>query len=126
MKRDKVCCGKECDKVLTMKLNRSGKMVSNFQIDHIKPISADGTNEDSNLQCLCKECHGDKTAEEEHFSNFTTYSSFNKTTEELINSDFNKHYAFVERLVEYEATSASPLDFGLENVTLTIPETGPN
>ena len=32
-----------------------------FEIDHIKPLSANGTNHIDNLQPLCKSCHKQKT-----------------------------------------------------------------
>jgi 5-methylcytosine-specific restriction protein A len=35
-------------------------------VDHITPRSQGGTDEDSNLQTLCKRCHGTKTAHEAH------------------------------------------------------------
>lgn len=35
-----------------------------FDIDHIVPLNEGGTNEISNLQCLCKDCHIDKSAKE--------------------------------------------------------------
>ena len=36
-----------------------------FDIDHILPIAIGGTNNISNLQILCKACHGDKTRSEQ-------------------------------------------------------------
>ena len=84
------CC-EECDKTLTM---------SNFQIDHIHPLSAGGTNDENNLQALCKECHFDKTQSEkdnnEHIMLSPTYSSFNESMTEIFNSPLNQHLAFVE------------------------------
>jgi 5-methylcytosine-specific restriction protein A len=35
-------------------------------VDHITPRFQGGTDEDSNLQTLCKRCHGTKTAHEGH------------------------------------------------------------
>lgn len=34
------------------------------EIDHIKPLSAGGSNDRSNLQGLCKPCHEEKSARE--------------------------------------------------------------
>ena len=41
---NKKCCNKECQKELNIK---------KFEIDHIIPLSAGGTNDNSNLQILC-------------------------------------------------------------------------
>jgi 5-methylcytosine-specific restriction endonuclease McrA len=87
----KVCNNKEC----RIKLNND-----NFEIDHIIPLSqgikAGGTNEEINLQCLCKPCHFDKTQEEEHEVKQTTYSCLNQDTENLFNSEHCKRLAFTE------------------------------
>lgn len=32
--------------------------------DHITPLSKGGTDEDSNIRCLCKSCHDARTAEQ--------------------------------------------------------------
>jgi GTPase SAR1 family protein len=81
----------DCGKTLTM---------SNFEIDHIHPLSAGGTNEPENLQALCKECHFDKTQLEkdnnEHIKLSSTYSSFSESVTEIFNSPLNQHLAFVE------------------------------
>ena len=80
-----------CEKVLT---------ISNFQIDHIHPLSSGGTNDENNLQALCKECHFDKTQSEkdnnEHVMISPTYSSFSETVTEIFKSPLNQHLAFVE------------------------------
>ena len=34
------------------------------QIDHIKPLASGGTNTEANLQALRRECHFEKTQEE--------------------------------------------------------------
>lgn len=36
-----------------------------YEIDHIKPLCVGGSNEENNLQALCRNCHGDKTMFEE-------------------------------------------------------------
>jgi len=54
---------------------RCGKLVAfpgGFELDHIKALHKDGTNDDDNMQVLCVElrdgvktgCHVDKTAED--------------------------------------------------------------
>lgn len=35
-----------------------------YEVDHIIPLSQGGTNDDSNLLCLCRKCHGIKTFQE--------------------------------------------------------------
>ena len=35
-----------------------------YEIDHIKPLFKNGTNELSNLQALCRNCHGIKTGKD--------------------------------------------------------------
>lgn len=32
--------------------------------DHIKPLAKGGTDDDTNIQCLCEPCHAEKTAED--------------------------------------------------------------
>ena len=34
-------------------------------VDHIKPLEEGGTDDDANLQTLCRSCHGAKTREEQ-------------------------------------------------------------
>ena len=73
-----------------------------FHIDHIKPLSNNGTNELSNLQALCVGCHMDKTANEQEngqFVKFTdTESAFNEKVQEIMNGVLSSSYAFVEQL----------------------------
>ena len=40
-------------------------LLANFDIDHKTPLFKGGTDEQSNLQALCKNCHGEKTIAEE-------------------------------------------------------------
>ncbi|WP_280454124.1 HNH endonuclease [Nocardia brasiliensis] len=47
------------DKRTCQKCGRSG-----WEVDHITPISAGGTDEDSNLCVLCRSCHQAKTQAE--------------------------------------------------------------
>ena len=55
--------------------------INDTRIDHTKPISRGGTNDDINLQALCKSCHLVKTQEElenhEYVRTSETESSFN-------------------------------------------------
>lgn len=32
--------------------------------DHIKPLALGGTDEDTNIRCLCKACHDEVTADQ--------------------------------------------------------------
>ncbi len=41
---------------------KQGKVQAATELDHIVPVSQGGSNEDSNLQFLCSECHRVKTA----------------------------------------------------------------
>lgn len=34
-------------------------------VDHIKPLEEGGTDDDGNLQTLCRSCHGSKTRSEQ-------------------------------------------------------------
>lgn len=39
-------------------------LVSNLELDHIKPLHLGGSNDYGNLQLLCVDCHGEKTVAE--------------------------------------------------------------
>lgn len=39
-----------------------------YEIDHIKPLYLNGTNDVENLQALCRNCHGKKTTEDRIFN----------------------------------------------------------
>jgi len=75
-----------------------------FEIDHILPLSAFGTNNDNNLQCLCKSCHKLKTQFEkesgfhQNIDSFT-YSAFNTQVQDIVNSNLYQSRAFIEKLV---------------------------
>ena len=81
-----------CDKELKL---------SGFHIDHILPLSRGGNNETENLQILCQPCHFEKTRneqDEKYVKESDTESSFNFCTKDIINSNLNAKYAFVEKL----------------------------
>ncbi len=78
---------------------------SSYEIDHIQPLSAGGTNDISNLQILCYDCHQDKTIHEksnnEHKIDNCTLSSFNSVVlDKIINTMHFKSYQFVEKVQE--------------------------
>lgn len=57
----------ERDKHLCQPCLRKGKPVVARQVDHIVNKARGGTDEDANLQAICKPCHDEKSAEERGF-----------------------------------------------------------
>lgn len=53
---------------LCVECQKQGRIKAAEEIDHIVPLWADGKDELSNLQGLCKPCHKAKTAEEAQFN----------------------------------------------------------
>jgi hypothetical protein len=102
-KRDAYTCG-ICG--LVGQGESHSEKIKGFEIDHIKPLSAGGLDHILNLQLLCKECHYDKTNEEqangEHVQHSKTYSSFNNATEAIFESPLTQSLAFIETVNEYE------------------------
>ena len=87
------------------KFNKCNKKITNAQseIEHIIPLCIGGTNEDDNLQVLCKSCHFEKTQTEKengYIKISETESSFNSEVLDIMNSSLNNSYAFIEKLVE--------------------------
>ena len=75
--------------------------IKETQIDHIIPLANGGTNDEENLQLLCKPCHFEKSkqeAEEGYVKLSETASSFNKTTLDIFNSNLCSSRAFVEHV----------------------------
>jgi hypothetical protein len=83
-----------------------GDVSKEFHIDHIRPLSNGGTNDDENLQVLCVSCHKDKCETEIENGMYTmlkdTQSSFNNQVTEVMKSQLARSYAFVEKLVPEE------------------------
>ena len=50
-------------KAIEIQCRKCGSIVG-LECDHIVPLHRGGTNDASNLQSLCKECHASKTANE--------------------------------------------------------------
>ncbi len=44
---------------------RNGVTIASVEVDHIVPIEKGGSDDDSNLQGLCHDCHTAKTADEQ-------------------------------------------------------------
>lgn len=69
--------------------------------DHIQPLSADGTNEISNIQALCISCHLDKTKIERETNAYNvnvnpSESSFNNILSKIFDDNNAKSWAFIE------------------------------
>lgn len=73
-----------------------------FDIDHIKPISAGGTNERENLQALCQSCHREKCRAEKDACEYVQcdniLSAYNMQVLEVMKGDFFRKVAFTENL----------------------------
>lgn len=106
-KHERIQCTKEQKtEILTKQNNKCNVCQKEFQklryqFDHIIPLSANGTNELTNIQALCIECHFAKSKNEqdngEYYSLPAYASTFNKRCREVIlSSNFNS-YAFIER-----------------------------
>lgn len=52
------------DKYLCVPCYKNGLIVPMFAVDHVVPKAEGGTDDDSNLQCICKDCHKVKTQQE--------------------------------------------------------------
>ena len=77
--------------------------LKNANIDHIKPLSAGGSNELDNLQILCKDCHFEKTHQELLNNEFVrvskTASSYNSVTFDVVTSSSSGVFPFIETLI---------------------------
>ena len=95
---------RDCERQLTLKQTH---------IDHVKPLAAGGSNEDSNLQILCRECHFDKSQQEmlnhEYVMVSKTTSSYNSRTFEIITSSSSGVFPFIETLSAFPPNRGSVL-----------------
>jgi len=75
-----------------------------YEIDHIRPLSNGGSNNNKNLQALCIECHKNKTMNEkancEHFHIKDYESTFSIEAYNTINSKFFNKVQFTNYLVQ--------------------------
>lgn len=49
---------------LCVHCQQQGRVIAATEVDHITPLSMGGTDEESNLQALCHDCHAIKTTRE--------------------------------------------------------------
>ena len=74
-----------------------------IHIDHIKPLASGGNNDDINLQILCKECHFEKSKDEQQNQEYVrtseTASSYSSQTFDVINSLSASVFSFHESLI---------------------------
>jgi len=52
------------DEPLCRRCAERGLVTASNVPDHIKPLAHGGTDDDSNIRCLCKPCHVEVTAEQ--------------------------------------------------------------
>ena len=72
-----------------------------FEIDHIVPLSTGGSNNEKNLQLLCKDCHSIKTIEENNlgYELIDDEASFyNEVSNNIMKSWAMKSWQFVEKI----------------------------
>lgn len=52
---------RERDEYLCQSCLRNDRVSPAYEVDHIVPLMAGGTDDPSNLECICKPCHRIKT-----------------------------------------------------------------
>ena len=81
---------------------KCSKSENKFEVDHIKPLSAGGTNHIDNLQLLCKACHKQKCKHEQEDGEYVriieTESSYNDQVKKIMQDPMSYSYAFIESL----------------------------
>ena len=74
-----------------------------YDVDHIIALAAGGSNEQSNLQLICKKCHVEKTNNEKTMDEYCikdqTFSHFNEVViDNVYNSNYINALQFVEKV----------------------------
>ena len=84
------------------KCNICKTQIEDGEIDHITPLANGGSNEDINLQYLCKSCHKQKTKHEketgEYLKIIDTESSYNNEVSQIMKNPLAHSHAFIESL----------------------------
>jgi hypothetical protein len=85
-----------------------------YEIDHIRPLANGGDNKASNLQPLCKACHGDKCSNEhetgEYIKIIDSESSFNNHIQSVMDSQLAQTHAFIETIETPKIGADNELD----------------
>ena len=89
LERRRLACSQEWKCIVCYEL-----LPAEFQIDHVVPLSEGGSNEITNLQCLCPNCHAIKTATEASERQQKKYYETTTTTSKYFNS--NSSYCVAE------------------------------
>jgi len=87
-------------------------LVVKYEFDHIKPLSAGGTNEFHNFQALCIECHNTKSAKEAServFKIDNVISTYNKITLSIFSQ---KRFGFIFH--QFKPKSEKTSIFGID------------
>ena len=99
---------KNCCAICEVKAN-------DYEIDHIVPLSAGGSNDIENFQPLCKDCHKQKSKEEKEMGMYQiideTASYFNKNVyDNVVNSIDFKVWQFVEKVNDIQVKQSFKID----------------
>ena len=85
---------------------------SKYENDHTRSLANGGTNEDPNLQPLCKPCHKDKCKSEHEDGSYIrlndTESSYNLSVQSIMDSQPSLTHAFIEPII-YDKEKHEPL-----------------
>lgn len=76
-----------------------------FEIDHIQPLFANGSNDEGNLQAICAQCHRIKTLEEAQSEQACTYQRCCKC--QALYSSYTKHTCHLQPASREKAVAES-------------------